>query len=222
MAIVKLMGLALLSGAAVVALALPVLAQHEPIQNFPPNQTTVQQIPPAAPPEIMIEPQATEEGSAVPLSMDGCQKLQIVGQDMQTSLPAVYFAGAFSGIGNLVLEGVNYKLEFIKANPVPALPISSVQYPLSIDFIHRAQNGRIAVVRVPVKEGAANVGAEQMTMIPVGGDFDPNNLLPEKRNFVMIGRMLGDSCTNAQMSEEYMLINPIEMSQAQIKKLSRH
>lgn len=180
------------------------------------------------PPEIFTEPAASAD-EPVP-TPDACAKIGGLPEDVEAHISMFYpFPAAKSAKGPdmlradseggvMLVDGVQYTLQYIELPKSPALPFSSVQYPMEARFVHKAADGSTAVLSVPVIEGAANVGMEKMLQ-DGKAKIDPNDLLPTDRALALIERT-GLECAGPA-ERHYILKTPVQVSAAQIEKFGR-
>ncbi len=120
--------------------------------------------------------------------------------------------------GIMLVNGVQYTLQYIELPRYAALPFSSVQYPMEARFVHRAGDGSTAILSVPVKEGAANIALEKMLQNKKM-KVDPNDLLPDSRDITLMGETR-QGC-NGPAERHYVMTTPVQVSAAQIKKFEQ-
>lgn len=178
-----------------------------------------------APPEIFTEPAANgEEPAAV---ADPCAKIGGLPEGTEAQISMFYpfpAAKASRGAeslransegGVMLVDGVQYTLQYIELPKSPALPFSSVHYPMEARFVHEAADGSKAILSVPVSEGAANLGVEKMLQ-DGKAKIDPNDLLPSDRALALMERT-GLECAGPS-ERHYVLKTPVQVSAAQIRK----
>lgn len=120
--------------------------------------------------------------------------------------------------GIMLVNGVQYTLQYIELPRYAELPFSSVQYPMEARFVHRASDGSTAILSVPVAEGAANIALEKMLQNKKM-KIDPNDLLPESRDITLMGETR-QGCAGA-VERHYVMTTPVHVSAAQIKKFEQ-
>lgn len=178
-----------------------------------------------APPEIFSEPAANgEEPAAV---ADPCAKIGGLPEGVEAQVSMFYpFPAAKAATdaealransegGVLLVDGVQYTLQYIELPKSPALPYSSIRYPMEARFVHKAADGSTAILSVPVTEGSANVGVEKMLQSGKTR-IDPNDLLPSDRALALMERT-GLECAGPS-ERHYILKTPVQVSAAQIRK----
>jgi carbonic anhydrase len=121
--------------------------------------------------------------------------------------------------GLMLVDGVQYTLQYIELPKHAELPFSSVQYPMEARFVHRAADGSIAILSVPVAEGSANIALEKMLQ-KKGMRADPNDLLPASRDITLMGQERQGGC-NGPVERHYVMTTPVQVSAAQIKKFEQ-
>ena len=125
----------------------------------------------AGTPEIMSEP-AVDQAAAAPAS-DECTAIAGAPENPNAKISIFYpfqvasiapdgkALRATSEGGIMLVNGVQYTLQYIELPKQAALPISSVRYPMEARFVHRAADGTTAILSVPVTEGRANLALEK-------------------------------------------------------------
>lgn len=178
-----------------------------------------------APPEIFTEPAAS--GAEPMVAADPCAKIGGLPEGAEAHVSMFYpFPAAKTnkdaeGLradsegGIMLVDGVQYTLQYIELPKSPALPFSSVQYPMEARLVHKAADGSTAVLSVPVAEGNANVGVEKMLQ-DGKAKIDPNDFLPSDRALALMERT-GLECAGPA-ERHYILKTPVQVSAAQIKK----
>ncbi len=178
-----------------------------------------------APPEIFTEPAAS--GTEPVAVADPCAKIGGLPEEAEAHISMFYpFPAAKTGKGEeslradseggiMLVDGVQYTLQYIELPKSPALPFSSVQYPMEARLVHKAADGSTAVLSVPVAEGDANVGVEKMLQ-DGKAKIDPNDFLPSHRALALMERT-GLECAGPS-ERHYILKTPVQVSAAQIKK----
>ena len=185
-------------------------------------------LPDGTPPEIFTEPSASGEE---PVTVaDPCAKIGGLPEDVEAHISMFYpFPAAKTSKGEealradseggvMLVDGVQYTLQYIELPKSPALPFSSVQYPMEARFVHEAADGSKAILSVPVAEGNANVGIEKMLQNGKA-KIDPNDLLPGDRALALMERT-GLECAGPS-ERHYVLKTPVQVSAAQIKKFEQ-
>ena len=180
------------------------------------------------PPEIFTEPAANgEEPAAV---ADPCAKIGGLPEGTEAQISMFYpFPAAKAAKGEealranseggvMLVDGVQYTLQYIELPKSPALPFSSVYYPMEARFVHEAADGSKAILSVPVSEGAANLGVDKMLQ-DGKAKIDPNDLLPSDRALALMERT-GLECAGPS-ERHYVLKTPVQVSAAQIKKFEQ-
>lgn len=124
----------------------------------------------------------------------------------------VYIAGLS---GMVSVDGVRYHLDRIEMSDDIAYPVSAVYYPLSLRFVHKADNSSTLVLSVPVIEGAPNPAFEMMIVQPQSPHIDPNDLLPHDRSYGLLPTCSGNT------GDRNFLLRAMEASPAQIEKLKQ-
>lgn len=177
------------------------------------------------PPEIFTEPAAN--GNEAVAVADPCAKIGGLPSDVEAHVSMFYpfpaaktqqsaeALRANSEGGILLVDGVQYTLQYIELPKSPALPFSSVRYPMEARFVHEAADGSKAILSVPVAEGDANVSVEKMLQ-DGKAKIDPNDLLPGDRALALMERT-GLECAGPS-ERHYVLRTPVQVSAAQIKK----
>lgn len=121
--------------------------------------------------------------------------------------------------GIMLVGGVQYTLQYIELPKHAALPFSSVQYPMEARFVHRAADGSIAILSVPVAEGGANIALEKMLQ-KKSLKVDPNDLLPPSRDITLMGTAKQGGC-GGPVERHYVMTTPVHVSATQIKKFEQ-
>lgn len=115
--------------------------------------------------------------------------------------------------GAASFDGKMYKLEKIEFPKVAPIPVNSVSYPMEVRFYNKAEDGSVAVISVPVIEGAANLALESAIADANTMPIDPDSLLPSDRLAAPVG------C--AGNTQNYLAQTPITASAAQIEAFSK-
>lgn len=182
-----------------------------------------------APAEPMSEPAVVSE--APPPAAETCETLGGLAEDPHARVSLFYpfpvapiapdgkALRATSEGGIMLVNGVQYTLQYIELPKHAEIPISSVYYPMEARFVHRAADGSTAILSVPVKEGAANIALEKMLQ-KKRLKVDPNDLLPPTRDITLMGTTKPGGC-NGPVERHYLMTTPVQVSAAQIKKFEQ-
>lgn len=123
--------------------------------------------------------------------------------------------------GAMVVSGVTYQLQKIEFPRFPAVPLNSVDYKRTVQFVHKAEDGSIAILSVPVMEGTANPALESFINGQSSASLDPNDFLPATRQYAPAGMTQGPDCTVQQSTQYLLMLQPVEMSASQLAKLAQ-
>lgn len=180
------------------------------------------------PPEILSEPAVNGHEAAAP--SDECAAIPGTPEDPHAKISLFYpfplasiapdgqALRATSEGGIMLVNGVQYTLQYIELPKQAALPISSVQYPMEARFVHRAADGTTAILSVPVTEGRANMAVEKMLQ-KKSAKIDPNDLLPADRTAALMGQER-QGC-GGPIEKHYVMVTPVQVSGAQIRKFEQ-
>jgi len=130
--------------------------------------------------------------------------------------------------GFITLDGHRYELEQFHFHTPSEHRIAGKAFPFEIHLVHRAADGKVAVVGILGEEGAAANPALQpvVAALPVascehraqGARFDASTLLPAKRDYATYsGSLTTPGCTEGLTW--LVLYDPISASSAQREKL---
>lgn len=219
----------LLLGTSLVILASgPLYANPAAAPETPGVQAGFSQGQAGTPPESLSEPAASGAGAAAPL--DECAAIAGTPENPNAKISLFYpfplasiapdaqALRATSEGGIMLVNGVQYTLQYIELPKQAALPFSSVQYPMEARFVHRAADGATAILSVPVTEGRANIALEKMLQRK-SAKIDPNDLLPADRTAALMGQER-QGC-GGPVEKHYVMTTPVQVSAAQIKKFER-
>lgn len=120
--------------------------------------------------------------------------------------------------GIMLVDGVQYTLQYIEIPKQAALPLSSVQYPMEARFVHRAADGSTVILSVPVTEGAANIALEKMLQNKKM-KIDPNGLLPASRDITLVEQT--QQACGGPVERRFVMTTPVQVSAAQIEKFGQ-
>jgi carbonic anhydrase len=180
------------------------------------------------PSEIMREPAADQAAAAT--ASDECTAIAGVPENPNAKISIFYpfqvasiapdekALRATSEGGIMLVNGVQYTLQYIELPKQAALPISSVRYPMEARFVHRAADGTTAILSVPVTEGRANLALEKMLQ-KKSAKIDPNDLLPADRTAALMGQER-QGC-GGPVEKHYVMMTPVQVSAAQIRKFEQ-
>src|SRR5579885_685780 len=125
---------------------------------------------------------------------------------------------------NIKLNGVEYRLVQFHLHSPSENELRGQNFPLEIHFVHQGSDGKVAVIGVFVKGGAANPVLENMIKQfpndkgvehPVQGSINPADLLPVKRDYYsFMGSLSTPPCTEGL--QWIVMSDTITASQSQI------
>ncbi|MDR2014117.1 MAG: carbonic anhydrase family protein [Azoarcus sp.] len=123
------------------------------------------------------------------------------------------------------LASGEYKLVQFHFHAPSEEKIEGKNYPLVGHFVHRADDGKLAVVAVLFKEGKSNpalarifdvMPAEVDAKAALGADFSPADLLPGNQSYYsFMGSLTTPPCSEGVQWQ--VLKTPVELSDAQLK-----
>jgi len=127
-----------------------------------------------------------------------------------------------SGVAQI--NGRRFELEQIHFHSISEHTINDESFPLEAHFVHKSQDGRLAVIAVLFKEGESN---ESFQFIldqikkdenhEVAFDLDLTELMPESKNYYhYLGSLTTPPLT--ENAEWYIFSQQVELSKEQIKK----
>ncbi len=134
-----------------------------------------------------------------------------------------YDSGSF-----LTFDGKRYALEQFHIHHPGEHTLDGKSWPMELHFVHKAENGKLAVVGIAVVEGAANAWMQQAANdLPVNGDrrdltakVNAADLLPSSRAyFHYSGSLTVPPCSEGV--DWFVLKTPIEMSAAQLAAFAK-
>lgn len=126
--------------------------------------------------------------------------------------------------GQALIAGRSFELAQFHLHSPSEHTLDGEYFPIELHFVHKAQDGRLAVIAVFFKEGAANatfeeilddVKANEETTVASGLRLNVSELLPVNKSYY---HYLG-SLTTPPLTENvewYVMANPVEVSAEQI------
>ncbi|WP_156954913.1 carbonic anhydrase family protein [Carnobacterium funditum] len=126
--------------------------------------------------------------------------------------------------GQALIAGRSFELTQFHLHSPSEHTLDGEHFPIELHFVHKAQDGRLAVIAVFFKEGAGNetfeailtdVNANEETTVASGLRLNVTELLPSNKSYY---HYLG-SLTTPPLTENvewYVMENPIEVSAEQI------
>ena len=133
---------------------------------------------------------------------------------------------ALDKAGGLVLNGQLYKLAQMHFHTPSEHAYDGRRYPMEVHFVHKAENGALAVIGVMVAEGSNNPDLDpiwwatptSVGTAPLSFEFYPENLLPTNRASMRYkGSLTTPPCS--EIVDWTVLNTPITASRAQITVL---
>jgi carbonic anhydrase len=167
--------------------------------------------------------------------------IDIHGVKKQEALPAIVFNYAASPTevvnnghtiqvnlesgGTVKVASGEYKLVQFHFHSPSEEKIEGKSYPLVGHFVHRTDDGKLAVVAVLFKEGKENpvlarifdvMPAQENGKVALGENFNPADLLPsDKSYYSFMGSLTTPPCSEGVQWQ--VLKSPVELSGAQLK-----
>jgi len=135
----------------------------------------------------------------------------------------------FQSGGTVQLASGNYKLLQFHFHSPSEEKIEGKNFPLVVHFVHKAEDGKLAVVAVLFKQGKNNPAlAKVLDVMPtqkdektaLGTDFNPADLLPANRAYYsFIGSLTTPPCSEGVQWQ--VMKSPVELSSKQIKMFQK-
>jgi len=171
-------------------------------------------------------PMAINSSDALPVAEEGGLKLDY--PDNVISTDDNSHSIQVNNNGAAIINGRHFSLAQFHFHAPSEHTLDGKSYPLESHFVHRAQNGRLAVVGVFYVEGKENPAFDNvLKSIKKGGvnekpgQIPVNGLLPENRSYY---HYLG-SLTTPPLTENvewYVLSTPVEVSAQQVAEFKRY
>lgn len=127
-----------------------------------------------------------------------------------------------SGVAQI--NGRRFELEQIQFHSISEHTINAESFPLEAHFIHKSQDGRLAVITILFKEGESNEAFQSiLNQIKkddnheIAFDVDLTEIMPESKNYYhYLGSLTTPPLT--ENAEWYIFSRQVELSKEQIEK----
>ena len=132
--------------------------------------------------------------------------------------------------GQATIAGRSFELTQFHLHSPSEHTLDGEYFPIELHFVHKAQDGRLAVIAVFFKEGTANAAFQEIlddvkeneeTTVASGVHLNVTELLPENKSYY---HYLG-SLTTPPLTENvewYVMANPVEVSAEQIAAFNEY